>query len=291
MKAATHAVDCDGICSAALLRIKFPEIEILFTTPEDIMNSDERFDIVVDLPKPKNAKINVDHHISNYERLIKEGRLKDCDVIDPESPSSAQLLIDYLGLRGNKIAEELVTIANISDTGKYDEKVLILDKLIKSSVKDRKFLEKLVEALSKYGSSFLSDDDVRKRWEIVRKDYEKFVDRIRTVIKDAPKSEFYFLDEVDSVPYYAAKDAWPILLELGAKVVVMAYRNPVKKDKIKISLRVSESSDFDARKFAEKFGGGGHKKAAGMNLDEEKLMIDVLRELGKFSASLVYIRL
>ncbi|MHA1859479.1 MAG: DHH family phosphoesterase [Candidatus Asgardarchaeia archaeon] len=290
MKAATHAVDCDGICSAALLKMKFPEIEIHFTTPEDIMKSEERFDIVVDLPKPKNAKVNIDHHISNYERLVREGRLEECDMIDPEAPSSAQLLIDYLKLRGNKIAEELVKIANISDTGKYDKTVLALDKLIKSSVDDRDFLEKLVEALTEYGASFLLDEDVKKRWENIRENYEKFIGRIKNLIMDAPKAEFYFLDEVDSIPYYAAKDAWYILHELGAKVAVIVYRNPVKKDKIKVSLRVSEDFNFDARKFAEKFGGGGHKKAAGMNLDEGALMIDLLRELGKLS-SFVYIRL
>ena len=157
MRAAVHASDIDGIASAALLLMRYPNIEIDFLTLRDIKTKKE-YDFVVDLPKLENGKINIDHHKTNYEKLLRDGQLSQKDLVDPNAPSAAQLLIKYLSLENNSRAIEIASMANDSDQGKYDEKLYLLDKIIKCKSGDPETLYKIAELLIRRGRKFTKDE-------------------------------------------------------------------------------------------------------------------------------------
>ncbi|MHA1169821.1 MAG: hypothetical protein ACTSRU_18485, partial [Candidatus Hodarchaeales archaeon] len=80
---ATHVADIDGIGSAALflryhkLIKSNKEIIVLFKSVNEMYRSREEFDYSFDLPKVENVKINIDHHYSNYRKLISDNLMTD----------------------------------------------------------------------------------------------------------------------------------------------------------------------------------------------------------------------
>ena len=266
MKVAVHISDCDGICSAALVLRKYPHAEIDFHSNQSILSAQEPYDIVIDLPKPLNAKVNIDHHYTNLERLKKEGRLDNKDIIDPKAPSAASLLINYLGLDNDLIAKELVEMANLTDTGNFTEELLKLDKIIKASQGDTNFLYSLAKALAEKGKKVFEDIKVQEKWEKIQGEYNKLRESLQKLAGSVVITDFMIVDERMVIPYYLAKDMAFYLFERGAKVVALFYDDPGLNEsyRVKCSLRVAKDYTFDARMIAEKFGGGGHTKAAGI---------------------------
>ncbi|MGQ4832848.1 MAG: hypothetical protein ACP6IS_02980 [Candidatus Asgardarchaeia archaeon] len=287
MKAAAHIADCDGIISAALILRKHPNTTIDFHTTESIVHSTEDYDIVVDLPKSPNAKVNIDHHISNLENLRAKGALGKNDIIDPDAPSAASVLIKYLGLENDPIAKELVEMANIADTGGVSDETIILDKLIKSNQNDVDFLRYLAKVLSEKGKKFLEDEKIKKKWETLSKTYEKYQKFITTLADNLPSADFIIFDEREVLSYYVAKDlAYEMFKRNKAKVVALIYDSPYIDSEGKISLRVAKDFDFDSRKVAVKFDGGGHVKAAGGRFKKgENVVEKMIYELSKYSNS------
>lgn len=266
MKVATHISDCDGICSAALILRKYPNAEITFWSPTGIVKSDDAFDLVTDLPKPKNAKANVDHHISNYEKLKKEGRLTEKDLVDPTAKSAASLLIRYLGLESDPIAQEIEYMATLADTGHLEGENLILDKLIKSSLDDENFLHYLVKVLAERGKAFIKDPEVNKRWNTLKVMYEQLSMKLDYLTNELKiSSGILVIDERGAVPYFMAKDVAYKFFEKGVDAVAMIYNDPKSPEKVRVSIRVNHNCDYvNAREIAESLGGGGHVKAAGI---------------------------
>jgi len=297
MRVAVHISDCDGICSAALILRKYPNAEITFWTPVNIVNTDEYFDLVVDLPKPKNAKVNIDHHYTNFERLKREGRLTNTDKIDPKAPSAASLLIKYLHLEEDIIAQEIEEMASLADQGKLTNENLILDKLIKSSIKDHEFLRHLARVLSQKGKRFLEEEKIKQAWINLNKLYEQIKKVLEQTVDefDLP-ARILVINERDVVPYYMAKDiAYMFFEKKGTDAVALIYNDPESPERTRISIRVNSSCDYiNARTIAESLGGGGHIKAAGALFDSEveavAKIIDAMSNYAPKNA-VVYIRL
>ena len=173
IKIATHASDVDGLVSAALFLLKYPDAEIRFLKLGDLKYVNEEFDYIVDLPKIDGAKINIDHHISNYKHLVKEGKLTDKDLVDPKAPSAATLVIKYLDLTNNKIARELVKMAEIADTGRYDPNLIKLDLIIKCANGHQDKLLLIAKKLSEKGKDILKDEFIKREWKRLEKAYKK----------------------------------------------------------------------------------------------------------------------
>ena len=296
LNVAVHGDDCDGICSAALVLLKFPNAKIRFLNPRSIFTVDEEFDLVIDLPKPKKCKVNIDHHKSNLERLKKEGQLGPQDIVDPDAPASALLLMKYLNLEESKKAKEIVEIAVAADTARHTEETLILDKIIKASLNNEKDLLRIAKILAERGKNFLSDEWLKKK----QKEIEAELSKIKSFLKDfvdslGVNSGFVIVDEIDAIPYHSTKDIAHMLLDRGCDAVAVLYRDASEPSKIRISIRVRRDSDvIDAEAITRKFGGGGHKKAAGaITTDVKEAIFMLLKEFtGKSpTRSVVFIKL
>lgn len=296
MNVAVHGDDCDGICSAALVLLKFPDAKIRFLNPRSIFMVNKEFDLVIDLPKPKKCKVNIDHHKSNLERLKTEGRLSPKDIVDPDAPASALLLMKYLNLEENKKAKEIVEIAVAADTARHTEETLILDKIIKASLNNEKDLLRIAKILAEKGKGFLSDGWLKKK----QKEIEAELSKIKSFLKDfvdnlGVNSGFVIVDEIDAIPYHSTKDIAHMLLDRGCDAVAVLYRDASEPSKIRISIRIRRDSDIiDAETITRKLGGGGHKKAAGaITTDVKEAILILLKEFTEKSPtrSVVFVKL
>ena len=297
MRVATHASDIDGIVSAALVLMKYPNAKIDFLTLRDLrLVSDVEYDLVIDLPKLPKAKANVDHHLSNYEKLVKDKRITEKDRIDPKAPSAADLLIKYLNLEDNPKARKLVELANIADTGGYTKEIYILDKIIKCHSNEPDILHKIAWILVDMGSDFTKDSWVTNEWKRIKPWLEKGRKIGKKIVKEALKKgiKYLIVDLISGYPRLAISDLQWLFLNKGGNVIIvinrMTEQDPVcpritrgnLHDTVRISLRVSKNCNFDGRKLAEMLGGGGHEKAAGARFRGEEyfnMLAKVLDEL------------
>ena len=296
LRVAVHGDDCDGICSAALILLKFPNAKIRFLNPRSIFTVNEEFDLVVDLPKPKKCKVNIDHHKSNLERLKAEGLLSPQDVVDPNAPAAALLLMKYLNLENDKKARELVEIAVAADTARHTEETLILDKIIKASLNNEEDLLRIAKILAKKGKDFLSDEWLKKKQKEIETELSKIKIFLKTFVDSlGVNSGFVIVDEIDAISYHSAKDIAHMLLDRGCDAVAVLYRDASEPSKIRISIRVRRDSDaIDAEEITRKLGGGGHKKAAGaITTDIKEAIFILLNEFTKRSPtkSVIFVKL
>ncbi len=297
MRVATHASDIDGVVSAALVLMKYPNAKIDFLTLRDLrLVSDVEYDLVIDLPKLPKAKANVDHHLSNYEKLVKDKRITEKDLIDPKAPSAADLLIKYLNLEDNPKARKLVELANIADTGGYTKEIYILDKIIKCHSNEPDILHKIAWILVDMGSDFMRDNWIINEWKRIKPWLEKGRKIGEKIVKEALKKgiKYLIVDLISGYPRLAISDLQWLFLNKGGNVIIvinrMTEQDPVcpritrgnLHDTVRISLRVSKNCNFDGRKLAEMLGGGGHEKAAGARFRGEEyfnMLAKVLDEL------------
>jgi len=299
VRVATHASDVDGIVSAALILMKYPNAKIDYLTLRDLSSAiGIEYDLVVDLPKLPLAKANVDHHISNYEKVNKNNLLTDKDLIDPSAPSAASLLIKYLGLEDNAKARKLVDLANIADTGGYSKKTYILDKIIKCHSKEPDILHKISWILVERGEDFLGDKWIKDEWKRISGFLEKGREISEKIVKSVLKKKVknLIVDLVSGFPRLAISDLQWLFINKGGNVIIVVNRmrdeDPVcpflskntNDDTVRISIRVSKECDFNGRELAEKLGGGGHIKAAGARVkasDYFKALGLMIHELSK----------
>ncbi|GEM_PF-1118342 len=287
-RVAVHREDLDGIsCAALILRKAMLEgeepPEILFLSIREVMEYPETIDLAADLPKGPNVIRNVDHHDSNYQRLLKEGRLTEEDAIDPKAPSAAQVLKTYLGLDGDPIAEEIVEMANITDTGGQTEETIPASKIISVYRKNPDVLLRLAWALAKYGKRYLQDEEIRKLRESIKKDREDryaYLDRKLSELSNRAKRLILYVSEV---PSYARFDIPRLLFSKGAELVALLYNT---EHGYRLSLR---SAGPSVRYIAEALGGGGHEQSAGALIGkDEKRLLETIGFIAKERGDVLY---
>lgn len=304
---AVHASDLDGIASAALILLMKPTAKIDFLTVAEAKNCRNSYDLVIDLPKIGDA-INIDHHKTNYDRLVAEARLSEIDLVDPEAPSAALLVAKYFGILGNKHVKNIVNIATKSDLGKFDDKIYVIDKIIKCNSRDKEALYRIAWAVAIHGKDFEKDEWLRSEIERIKKVFDE-CDRISRFVVDIllrkHKAKAVVLHVESSVPRICIGDVMHRYIESGGKIIVL-INTMREKDKYcpsltqnmgqpyaRISIR-SRDKNFDARKFLEQFGGGGHKVAAGARISIDNLhefFLFVFRELSNYSRYVVYFKI
>ncbi len=282
MKIASHSEDIDGIVSAALLLKVFPDAEVKFLTAYQAHRTDENFDVVADLFKPRNAKMVIDHHETNLQKLIEEGRLTEDDLIDPKAPSAAYLVAKKFNL-DDEISRELVEMANKADSGELEGSLLLLDKLIKENVRNQGYLYKLAKTLSIIGCNFEQDEwlskELRRIEKVVKKAYEKINEIISLLHEKGIK---FVIFDAREVPFYVAKDFASRLVRTGGNVGISIYYDHLNN--LRCSIRISKEFDgIKANEIASKLGGGGHEKAAGCVIRNlGNALLKMLEELSKF---------
>ena len=308
VRVATHASDIDGIVSASLFLLKYPEADIVFLKIGDLKYvEEEEYDFIIDLPKTKNAKVNIDHHESNFKKLVKEKRLTDKDLVDPNAPSAATLVFRYLELYDSKRAAELVKMAEKADTGNHDKNLIKLDLVIKCANGNQDKLLILAKKLAERGKKIFRDPWFKKEWKRIEPHYEAGEKLAEAIAKKARKNniEALIIDLKKGYPRIAFGALSHKFLRNNGKVIAVinrmeeeddlcppANKNNEREKVIKISFRVSNESNFNARELAERIGGGGHIKAAGCRTkpeEFEKTLGLIINEFSKHYLPVGYI--
>ena len=195
--------------------------------------------------------INIDHHISNENF----GKI---NLIEAEAVSTGQVVYELAKALNLKITKEIATLLYttlLTDTGcfsnsKTNASALVWGaELIKlgaehENIYRKAFLEKPFKAIKLFGSA-LSDinsiEDGQILWTYIDKDMMKNLSATGE-------------DTEDIVDYM-----------MRTKEVLVGVFFREDESEIKVSLR-SNTDNVDVSKIAMSMGGGGHKKAAGINI-------------------------
>ena len=272
---ATHGEDIDGIASLALILKVYPDVQVIFSRPADIKRVMMYIDIVLDLPKPRNCGICIDHHESNYRELMKRGMLTDKDLVDPKAPSAACLVAKYFGLNDD-VAREIVDMANKADTGRFDEELVKLDLFIKTNISDKSELIWLAKKLSELGKAIFDDEEYREKLKKLGPVIEKSRKVVEIAKSLAERGLKFAIFDATRVPYAISRAPASVFVKNGGFVAISFYIEP-DTGRRKVSIRVGEY-DFKANEFASRFGGGGHRKAAGVVLRSESKLAMLIKE-------------
>lgn len=215
--------------------------------------------------------INIDHHVSN-------DNFGDINVVDPEASAAAELVFDLLKEAGINITPDIATNLYVgihTDTGSFryssatPESLEKAGELVRLGADPRKIAVRVYESYPAKKLKLLGK--VLNTLELVRDGLDG---KVATVVasQDMMESVGAGKGDVDGFVNYARS------IE-GVEVGVL-LRECSPRD-YKISFR--SKGDIDVSSVAQSFGGGGHKNAAGCNVqgtleEVKKKVIDALRD-------------
>ncbi|MFW9995757.1 MAG: bifunctional oligoribonuclease/PAP phosphatase NrnA [Candidatus Odinarchaeota archaeon] len=283
---AVHSADIDGLGSAALF-LRFhklinskKEIKVFFRSVNEMLTSEEEFDYTFDLPKTENVKINIDHHYSNYNRLINENRLSPSDLVDPSSPAAAKLVYEYFfindDVKKDRIAREIRDLSIAADSGGLPDEFRVLDYLIKWYGDSDVMLRKIVEVIANNGYDSIKHPWILEKYKQFRKiliKTQELVNKFFQKVHDLP--EILFLDTNGAIAGKLAKEV--VLHSFSRNVVLLAIFSYSTRDKMyAVSFRVRKENQnmFDVMDLAEKLGGGGHPMASAARGENQEDFIE-----------------
>lgn len=268
-----HEADNDGRCSAAIVKRKYPDIELVGwdygkEIPwNKIKETDEL--ILVDLsfqPYDLMKKVTdltkliwIDHHITsiNYYRenkipgtIILEKGIGACVLTweyyfpDNKVPYSVQLLGEY----------DVWNLTNIH-TMPFQYGMKIQDTNPGSSIWNNIFEMTSLDTIINEGYIILKYIENTYKDLAEKYAYEKEIDGLKFLVANNPHRTSQYFDAIwdirkydGVISYFWTGDYW------------------------NVSLYTSKES-IDVSKIAEKYGGGGHKKAAGFQVDDISFLI------------------
>jgi len=196
--------------------------------------------------------INIDHHASNNSY----GRV---NLVDIRASSTCEIIYRYFVAAGQVIDKQLATClltGILCDTSGFihsntrSETVRIASELVKHGVKINQLLNfvvrnKTIDGLRLWGE-ILSRIQINKDLSIAY-----------TYIKNDDFRRYHVQkDELDGLANFLN-----VIVDVNATAVFH-----LEPDKTKVSWR-TKRNDVDLAAFCQRFGGGGHKKAAGFTLD------------------------
>lgn len=219
---------------------------------------DRRIDVPPNFSIDKKKVISIDHHVSG--KTI--GKIK---IVNGSASSVCEIIYSFfkfVGQKINKIVATYLLVGIFTDTVGFTR--MSDKKEVREAIVD--LLEKggnIAKVTSTYSQmSFLQARVLERMLSRIERDkklgliyswisYLDFSELRKEIYKKKKHSEL-FLQEPPVFPDFLSRIG-------GADVYVFLVK--LKKEKIKVSLR--SSGKFDVAKFSEKFGGGGHKEAAG----------------------------
>lgn len=219
------------------------------------------------LYKKSKVKINIDHHKSN-------NNYGDINIVNPQASSASEVVLDILSDLEIKLTKEIATfiyVGILTDTGgfRYDNTT-------------QKVLEKAAKLLN-YGISHC---------ELCQKCFMTKEKKALLLTANAIlNAKFLLCDKIaytaitlnDMKKYNAKNEHTDRIVETLRQIetceVALLFKENLNQT-TKVSLR---SKTFDVSNFAAKFGGGGHKFAAGLTIQKPiNIALDlVLGELSK----------
>jgi len=269
--ALSHEEDADGIVSAALYLMVYPDAVLVLARPQEVRRTSLNWlnlftwDYVADLPCPRKAKLRVDHHVTNEP-------CAEVEFYDPGAPCAAALALEALGLKGNPRAELLVELARQTDTASIvDQRAWDLNDAVKGADYGGRLY--LAVELARRGLEVLDEERVRK-WILKNRARRARTERIADAIGASEIVLVEFSRDLD-ISY---RGLCTILERRGAKFIALVVP---REGAYRVYLAASRDSDYDVSAIAAKLGGGGHRRAAGARFAElAELYDEVKRYLG-----------
>ncbi|MEM4793080.1 MAG: Fis family transcriptional regulator [Pyrobaculum sp.] len=246
--------DVDGVASAALFKRRYPHGVVVLMGPNDVRKwwvRALRWDFVADLPCPGKARVRADHHITNKPCAEEE-------YYDPNAPAAAVLAAKALGLEGDPVARELVEAAVQTDTANVsDRRVMLLDLAVRYASEEEKYT--VVNMLAEKGLAALDTEPLKML-------AERGLARHGLVLKIAdalPRTDVLTI----YVPTRLGISYRMLAIELQKRgtqfVNVLAKRG---WRGFRLYCGANRDSGYNCAELAAKFGGGGHKFAAGAHI-------------------------
>jgi phosphoesterase RecJ-like protein len=256
-----------------------------FDTPADltnILNGKYELIIILDSPSPKRIGkvysilstgvpvINIDHHVSN-------SNYGNINLVCTDFSSTGEIILRLLKETSQKITPEIATalyVAIITDTGRFTHA-----NTTSESLRDAAYLidhganpaeiAKCIYKTNTYGQVMLHASATKT----MRLDAGG---RIAIVHLTHEMMETTHTSAIDTQEFSDI----PASIE-GVKVGIL-LREMKEPGMVKVSLRSGDS--VDVNKIAQKFGGGGHERAAGCEIcgsitDVEKIMVEETKKL------------
>lgn len=218
----------------------------------------------------KNVKliINIDHHPTNTF-------FGDINIVDPKASSVTEIIYHIMKKITSKIPTKVldcIMTGLITDTGSFKysnttyKTLRVAGDLVKSGV---------------------------KIWEISREIYDKRrLPSLRLLGTALLRLQLYenigwsYIEKKDMEEYKANIEDTEGVIDLlrtlrDVDLVILFY--PTSNDKIKVSMR-SKNRDIDVSEIAVKFGGGGHKEAAGFQIEKNSIFsyLDILQKISEY---------
>lgn len=244
--------------------------------------SGEKFDVAVvldcsdaqrlgkfkEITENSDIVICIDHHRTN-------DNFADINIIDPEISSTGELIYNIIlasGMEINKDIAEYIYMAILTDTGKFSYSSTTGDthrtaaELIEKGV-DVSYMDNII-----YGSK---PSNVVKAFIDCIKSIELHVDNklgIAVISQKILRDNNVEMGDIDGVVEFIRE-----IREVEVSCVLKEYSDSFTK----VSLR--SKNDVDVSQISLMFGGGGHRKAAGFEVEDspentKKIIIDELRK-------------
>ncbi len=211
--------------------------------------------------------VNIDHHATSEH-------FGTVNWIDSTASAVGEMIYNLCKAIGGRITKEIaecVYMALVTDTGSFhfsntsDRTLKVASELIKAGAKPAKIGEAVY---ANYPWSRI--ELMRRVLETVKRDASGKIATLRQTIEMKELSEAVDGDNNGFVNIpLAAKD-----------VVAAVYMREVGKDEYRVSLR--SKGDINIARVAERFGGGGHKNAAGLRIsgdwdEKESEIVEAVR--------------
>ncbi len=284
--------DVDGIVSASLFLMKYPNGVVILRAPAQVQKSRwlRRFswDFVADLPCPPGSKVRMraDHHKTNTP-------CADIECYDPDAPCAALLAAKLLGLENNEKVHKLVSIAIETDTANIVSKEA---KLLDLAVRYSNYSTKL--KIAKY-LAWRELEELFKDYDIseairIGLEAEAIMDSIVRTLPSREIMTIFFPKSKDFKISYRQLSI-KIQKEKNTKFVNILVRRGFRT--YRLYCGADKNSEYDCTHIAKILGGGGHKFAAGAQyrssifkpLEGFKRFINILKEYLRVSKIDVYI--
>lgn len=273
----TYKVYQTKINDVDLLKDIFTQNEVVIFA--DLAPTEETYQWLINNGK---EVIIFDHHVSTRERL---GDLPN--YIYDVNKSATKIVYDFFtdGLKRfqYKNLTEFVSYVNAYDlfltdtedfkTGFYLNAVLMhmvmpMRRKEMEEVGYKRFIDhqlrKIRERPERFYLSNFEKDIGKEEDERIKKEYKNARKNMK-VRTDSEGRKYLYFELSAKISVVANK----LIEEIDYIDYIVVFNKYVPKD-LKFSLRARKDG-FDVRKIAEKYGGGGHQSAAGIQLDDEQL--------------------
>jgi bifunctional oligoribonuclease and PAP phosphatase NrnA len=242
-------------------------------TPEVVVVLDcgdlERIGKVRELLKAGVKVVNIDHHVTNVD-------FGDLNLVRSDYSSSSEIVYDLLESSGFRLTKDVATqlyLGILTDTGSFGFDCTsahthqVVSELLKFQLPVSDLYRRVYETMP--------NRDLKPFFALVHRIELYFKERVACLVmrkRDAEdfSGEFDLRDKIFS-----------FLRSVKGLEVIVVITETEKAHRVRINFRSRDG--FDVAKLAERYGGGGHKKASGcyMNLNAAGARREILAAIRK----------